>query len=282
MSPESAVTAPDRILIKVDLPAPFSPTRASTRPTCTVSSADRMARTAPKRFAIPAICSRGVPGSRLGDSLPGSWWRSVGCCCVPAGGDSAGVPPRVDAVVIRSSAGARGRTWTGCPWWPPRPRLEVVVPGGVLGEGQGLAHQQDLGAAVVGDVVEVAVAHLLGGLELLVLRQLLAGPGGETAQGLGIPQDAGRRRSVLEVLLHVVGRAHADREDLPDLPGVLHGLGDAWPGGGADAEETLHVRMGVHQVGRHLGRLRHILTGINGVDQLGIGIFLLGVLLDLR
>src|SRR3954447_21167599 len=255
MSPESAVTAPDRILIKVDLPAPFSPTRASTRPTCTVRSADRIARTAPKRFAIPAICSRGVPGSRLGDSVPGSPWRSVGCWSLPAGGDSAGVPPPVDAVVIPSSAGAQGRTWTGCPWWPPRPRLEVVVPGGLLGEGQGLAHQQDLGAAVVGDVVEVAVAHLLGRLDMLVLRQLLPGPGGQTAQGLGIPQDPGRRRPVLEVLLHVVGRSHADGEDLADLPGILYGLGDARAGSGADAEETLHVRMGVHQVSGHLRRL---------------------------
>jgi hypothetical protein len=61
--PVSAVTAPDRILIKVDLPAPFSPTRARTLPTSTIMSACRMARTAPKRFEIPVICSRCVPES---------------------------------------------------------------------------------------------------------------------------------------------------------------------------------------------------------------------------
>ena len=45
--PVSAVAAPERILISVDLPAPFSPTRAWTLPARTVMSALRMARTAP-------------------------------------------------------------------------------------------------------------------------------------------------------------------------------------------------------------------------------------------
>ena len=45
--PVSAVAAPERILINVDLPAPFSPTRAWTLPARTVMSALRIARTAP-------------------------------------------------------------------------------------------------------------------------------------------------------------------------------------------------------------------------------------------
>jgi len=47
IAPLSAVTAPDRILIRVDLPAPFSPTRACTEPAATSMSACRIARTAP-------------------------------------------------------------------------------------------------------------------------------------------------------------------------------------------------------------------------------------------
>ena len=58
-SPVSAVSTPARILIIVDLPAPFSPTSACTVPGRTLRSACRIARTAPNRLEIPVIASRG-------------------------------------------------------------------------------------------------------------------------------------------------------------------------------------------------------------------------------
>jgi hypothetical protein len=45
--PSSATSAPDTILISVDLPAPFSPTRACTSPARTSKSTPRSARTPP-------------------------------------------------------------------------------------------------------------------------------------------------------------------------------------------------------------------------------------------
>ena len=56
--PVSADSTPEMILIIVDLPAPFSPTRACTRPDRMVMSALRIARTAPKRFEMPVSCRR--------------------------------------------------------------------------------------------------------------------------------------------------------------------------------------------------------------------------------
>src|SRR3954466_4436460 len=73
--PESAVVAPERILMRVDLPAPFSPTRACTVPARTVMSALRMARTAPERLDTPVTPNRSVPG--VGVWLIVSSFRSV-------------------------------------------------------------------------------------------------------------------------------------------------------------------------------------------------------------
>ena len=58
--PVSADSTPEMILIIVDLPAPFSPTRACTQPDRMVMSALRIARTAPKRFEMPVSCRRGA------------------------------------------------------------------------------------------------------------------------------------------------------------------------------------------------------------------------------
>src|SRR3954451_7863945 len=63
IEPVSAVAAPERILISVDLPAPFSPTRACTDPAWTVMSALRMARTAPYRLDTPVTDRRSAPVS---------------------------------------------------------------------------------------------------------------------------------------------------------------------------------------------------------------------------
>ena len=63
----------------VDLPAPFSPTRACTRPGRMVMSALRMARTAPKRFEMPvqvqARCRLGGGLGRTSDGAPGAGAR---------------------------------------------------------------------------------------------------------------------------------------------------------------------------------------------------------------
>src|SRR3712207_3294941 len=59
--PVSAGRPPARVLISVDLPAPFSPTRAWTVPAWTVMSALRMARTAPYRLDTPVTDRRSAP-----------------------------------------------------------------------------------------------------------------------------------------------------------------------------------------------------------------------------
>ena len=60
ISPASGVTAPVKILISVDLPAPFSPTNACTSPAAKVSETPRSARTPPKDFSMPFASSAGV------------------------------------------------------------------------------------------------------------------------------------------------------------------------------------------------------------------------------
>src|SRR3954454_4521734 len=120
--PESAVVAPDRILMRVDLPAPFSPTRACTVPARTVMSALRMARTAPYRLDTPVTANRSVP-------VVGVWLIVSSLRSVP---------------LDPAEPGRAGRPAL------PTPRSVVVVPGVVLGDGQRRAEQQDLGAAVVG------------------------------------------------------------------------------------------------------------------------------------
>jgi len=70
--PVSACSTPDKILIIVDLPAPFSPTSACTRPAWMLISALRIARTAPKLFAIPRISRRGGCSTACDDSLASS------------------------------------------------------------------------------------------------------------------------------------------------------------------------------------------------------------------
>ena len=81
--PVSADSTPEMILIIVDLPAPFSPTRACTRPARIVMSALRMARTAPKRFEIPVRCRRAgsdeAVASAGGVGASGAFERLVDC-----------------------------------------------------------------------------------------------------------------------------------------------------------------------------------------------------------
>src|SRR5487761_2285263 len=72
ISPESACSAPARIFINVDLPAPFSPTRASTSPACNSRSTPSSARTPGNDFPMARIWSNGA-SLRLFDFL------RVGC-----------------------------------------------------------------------------------------------------------------------------------------------------------------------------------------------------------
>src|SRR3954452_814644 len=61
--PGSGASTPEMILISVDLPEPFSPTRQCTSPTSSVRSTSRSACTPPKRFDMPDISRKVVKGS---------------------------------------------------------------------------------------------------------------------------------------------------------------------------------------------------------------------------
>src|SRR3979411_1829477 len=65
ISPESAGCAPARIFISVDLPAPFSPTRACTSPALTSKVTPSSARTPGNVFTMSRIVSNGPGTARL-------------------------------------------------------------------------------------------------------------------------------------------------------------------------------------------------------------------------
>src|SRR5262245_56907748 len=65
MSPWSAATAPDRIWVKVDLPAPFSPRIACTSPALAAKCMPFNARIPPKRLLTP--CASSNSNSKLVD-----------------------------------------------------------------------------------------------------------------------------------------------------------------------------------------------------------------------
>ena len=58
--PGSGACTPEMILISVDLPEPFSPTRQCTSPASSVRSTLRSAWTPPKRFEMPDISRNGA------------------------------------------------------------------------------------------------------------------------------------------------------------------------------------------------------------------------------
>ena len=76
--PVSADSTPAMILIMVDLPAPFSPTRACTWPGLIVISPLRTACTAPKRFDMPVSRSRGTVVGVAVAPDPSPCWESAG------------------------------------------------------------------------------------------------------------------------------------------------------------------------------------------------------------
>src|SRR3982074_1167821 len=61
--PGSGASTPEMILISVDLPEPFSPTRQCTSPASSVRSTSRSACTPPKRLDMPDISRKVVKGS---------------------------------------------------------------------------------------------------------------------------------------------------------------------------------------------------------------------------
>src|SRR6478672_3717383 len=68
--PSSGAIAPARILISVDLPAPFSPTIAWTSPASTSNDTPRRARMPAYAFESPAAVRTAVP-RRPADGTPG-------------------------------------------------------------------------------------------------------------------------------------------------------------------------------------------------------------------
>src|SRR5690348_1410366 len=183
--PVSAASTPEMILIRVDLPAPFSPTRACTRPARIVMSALRMARTAPNRLAMPVSCRRGADSDAPSEG---------GAVVEDAGAGAAEGWSTVIVVAPSPSTAPAG--------WPPagtRPSGSVVVlVHVVLGDRQRRAQEQRLAPGVVGDRGQVR-AHVVRGLERLVLGELGPGPRGEVPQVLDVPQNRRRRRAVLQV-----------------------------------------------------------------------------------
>src|SRR6187455_3391 len=193
--PASAASTPEMILIMVDLPAPFSPTRACTRPARIVMSALRMARTAPNRFDMPARCRRGAAwdGSDAGTAPTAAGASAVGGWSTVIASDS-----------VREGAEHQGR-------WPgraeasarpaPPPGSVLVLVHVVLRDGQRRPQEQRLGSPVVGDAGQGG-AHVVGRGELLAFGELLPGPRGEVAEVLDVPQDRRGRRPALQVRLH--------------------------------------------------------------------------------
>src|SRR5439155_16376834 len=86
ISPASGRSIPERMLIRVDLPAPFSPSRQCTSPCRAASETSSFATTPGNRFVMPSSSTAGAPvgvaALRLSDSV-----RSL---CVVHGGRRSG------------------------------------------------------------------------------------------------------------------------------------------------------------------------------------------------
>src|SRR5713101_5038575 len=67
--PRSGASTPEMILMRVDLPEPFSPTRQCTSPTSSVRSTSRSACTPPKRFEMPDISRKVAKGSSCDETV---------------------------------------------------------------------------------------------------------------------------------------------------------------------------------------------------------------------
>src|SRR3954452_13798244 len=141
--PESAGPAPEIVLINVDLPAPLSPTRATTSPAWTSKSTPPRACTGPKDLLTPRRRSRGVP---CVFAVPAPAWVSV-AMVVSSSGDAGFLA----AGGVGPGAHLRRRH---------EPVLEHRVLDVVLGDGDRVEpHRRDVRGAVVDLVVDHAARH---------------------------------------------------------------------------------------------------------------------------
>src|SRR5689334_10726330 len=136
------------VLTSVDLPAPLSPTRATTSPAWTSKSMSLSACTAPKRFETPdSDRTAVVAGERVAV-------MSV-LQVVPGGaGDSAGGLSRCGPVACRTrraTAGYAVRPWVG------RPRRHAPPTGDGSAQACRGARGSERAGADVGDLVDVVL-----------------------------------------------------------------------------------------------------------------------------
>src|SRR3954447_12824609 len=171
MVPRSAASAPEMILMRVDLPAPFSPTMACTSPATSSKSTPRRACTPPYRFSTPV--SRRTAGPLDERSVSPSGCVVVMSAPRPGPGRRRGHGGPVSGSVV-----------------------ELVD---VVGrDAQGRAQKQRLGGCVVRRVRDLGLEGGVG-VERLAGGKLVAGPRGEVAQLLDVPEDGGAGRPVGEV-----------------------------------------------------------------------------------
>ena len=114
--PRRRRTAPARIFISVDLPAPFSPTSACTSPAPTSNETPSSARTPGNDFVIAAHLEQRRAGRRPGRYLRAGFREGPDRHAIRAGGCLAGeiIGDRVDRLARRSDRDAGSRRRTSC------------------------------------------------------------------------------------------------------------------------------------------------------------------------
>src|SRR5688500_995014 len=114
MSPESGRWIPARIFIKVDLPAPFSPTSPTISPAAIWKSTRSRASTPGNRFEIADICNKGRDMARGCENTNVENWKIALCviglaglvagCQSPSSNGSGGTRPLKLAFVTNNSS----------------------------------------------------------------------------------------------------------------------------------------------------------------------------------
>src|SRR3954466_13522200 len=165
--PASGTWAPARILSSVDLPAPFSPSRAITSPRRTSKSTPCSACTPGKLLAIPDMRRRGSAGAGRRTS-----WRR--------GGSPAGPP------------GSGGRL------------LHLVQPLGLVEVGLGDDDRRQQDEVLVGLLLVLEIVdHDVHGLAALAARELLDGAGERAVADRGQRLRQGVEADDLDLALQV-------------------------------------------------------------------------------
>src|SRR5882724_7520270 len=234
--PPSGRWTPARILTRVDLPAPFSPTRPCTSPPNSSMSPSSRAWTAPKLFWA---CSRESSGS--------------GCVVVKA-------------VAVRGAFATRR---------PPRLlvlELELVD---VLDRERKRRSENNLWP-LVRAVDDLVLAELAGRERLadlagdLAVRERHNRVAREIPEVLGVPELECSHRFVMHVLLHLARQAEAREHDLPLVlrrGEVLRGRRDSDSRGRLD---PLQVRVRLQHAHRCLPRLSRIVVPVVDLHELHV------------